>query len=47
MTLKLARKMGLSEERLSLIKRGELLHDLGKMGVPDHILHKPEQLTEE
>ena len=47
MTLKLARKMGLSEERLILIKRGALLHDIGKMGVPDHILHKPEQLTEE
>lgn len=46
-TLKLARKLGLSEERLILIKRGALLHDIGKMGVPDHILHKPEQLTEE
>ena len=47
MTLKLARKMGLSEERLILIKRGALLHDIGKMGVPDFILHKPEELTKE
>jgi putative nucleotidyltransferase with HDIG domain len=47
MTLKLARKMGLSEARLILIKRGALLHDIGKMGVPDYILHKPEQLSEE
>jgi putative nucleotidyltransferase with HDIG domain len=47
MTLKLARKMGLSEERVILIKRGALLHDIGKMGVPDYILHKPEQLSEE
>jgi len=47
MTLRLARKMRLSEQRLILIKRGALLHDIGKMGVPDHILHKPEQLTEE
>jgi len=47
MTLKLARKMGLSEERLILIKRGALLHDIGKMGVPDQILHKPEQLSKE
>lgn len=47
MTLKLARKMGLSEERLILIKRGALLHDIGKMGIPDHILLKPEKLTEE
>ena len=47
MTLKLARKMGLSEERLILIRRGALLHDIGKMGVPDTILHKPEELTAE
>lgn len=47
MTLKLARKMGLSEERLILIKRGALLHDIGKMGIPDYILLKPEGLTEE
>ena len=47
MTLKLARKMGLSEKRLILIKRGALLHDIGKMGIPDYILHKPEELSEE
>jgi putative nucleotidyltransferase with HDIG domain len=47
MTLKLARKMGLSDERLVLIRRGALLHDIGKMGIPDYILHKPEELTEE
>jgi putative nucleotidyltransferase with HDIG domain len=47
MTLRFARKMGLSEERLTLIRRGALLHDIGKMGIPDYILHKPEELTEE
>jgi putative nucleotidyltransferase with HDIG domain len=47
MTLSFARKMGLSEERLVLIKRGALLHDIGKMGIPDYILHKPEKLSEE
>jgi putative nucleotidyltransferase with HDIG domain len=47
MTLKLARKIGLSNERLVAIRRGALLHDIGKMGVPDTILHKPEELTEE
>ena len=47
MTLKLARKMGMNDERLVLIRRGALLHDIGKMGIPDHILHKPEELTEE
>ena len=29
------------------IRRGALLHDIGKMGVPDHILLKPEPLTDE
>lgn len=47
MTLRLARKMGLSQQQLVLIRRGALLHDIGKMGVPDHILHKPEELNEE
>ena len=47
LTLKLARKMGLSEERLILIRRGALLHDIGKMGIPDHILLKPEELSEQ
>jgi putative nucleotidyltransferase with HDIG domain len=46
MTLKLARKIGLSDERLVSIRRGALLHDIGKMGVPDYILYKPEELTE-
>jgi putative nucleotidyltransferase with HDIG domain len=46
LTLKLARKMGLSEQRLTLIRRGALLHDIGKMGIPDYILLKPEELTE-
>jgi response regulator RpfG family c-di-GMP phosphodiesterase len=47
MTVSLARKMGFSEDRLIFIRRGALLHDIGKMGIPDSILHKPEELTEE
>ena len=47
MTLKFAGKLGLSQERLTLIRRGALLHDIGKMGIPDYILHKPEELTDE
>ncbi len=47
MTLNLARKMNFSEEELVHIRRGALLHDIGKMGVPDHILLKPDQLTDE
>ena len=47
MTLQLARAMGMSEEELVHVRRGALLHDIGKMGIPDSILHKPGPLTEE
>ena len=47
MTINLARAFGLPEEELLHIRRGSLLHDIGKMGVPDHILLKPGELTEE
>jgi len=47
MTVMLARKMGFNEDRLVFIRRGALLHDIGKMGIPDHILHKPEELNDE
>ncbi len=47
MTLKLAEAMGIKNEELIHIKRGALLHDIGKMGVPDHILHKPGPLTDD
>lgn len=47
LTVELARQMGLSESDLVHIRRGTLLHDIGKMGVPDHILHKPGPLTSE
>ena len=47
MTLKLARLFGLSETALTQVRRGALLHDIGKMGVPDGILLKPGPLTAE
>jgi len=47
LTVKLAREARLSEEEIINIQRGALLHDIGKMGVPDHILHKPDKLTKE
>ncbi|MGD0003406.1 MAG: HD domain-containing phosphohydrolase [Anaerolineaceae bacterium] len=47
MTEKLAAAMGVSREDLVHIRRGSLLHDIGKMGVPDHILLKPGRLTPE
>lgn len=47
LTLQVARRMGFSEEELTQIKRGGLLHDIGKMGIPDAILLKPGTLTDE
>jgi HD-GYP domain-containing protein (c-di-GMP phosphodiesterase class II) len=47
MTLRLGRAMGLSENELVHMRRGALLHDIGKMGVPDSILRKPGPLSDE
>jgi HD-GYP domain-containing protein (c-di-GMP phosphodiesterase class II) len=47
MTLRLAERMGVSSQELIQIRRGALLHDIGKMGVPDRILLKPDKLTDE
>ena len=47
MTIKLARMLGVSEDDLVQVRWGVLLHDIGKMGVPDGILLKPGPLTEE
>ena len=47
MTMDLARISGISEEDIIHIRRGALLHDMGKMGIPDSILLKPAKLTEE
>jgi PAS domain S-box-containing protein/putative nucleotidyltransferase with HDIG domain len=46
-TMELARKFDFSDEQLRHIRWGALLHDIGKMGVPDHILLKPDKLTDE
>jgi putative nucleotidyltransferase with HDIG domain len=47
MTVNIARDLGMSEEELAHLRRGALLHDIGKMGVPDAILLKPGKLTDE
>lgn len=47
LTVKLARAAGIPERELVHVRRGALLHDIGKMGVPDHILLKPDKLTQE
>jgi len=46
MTMKLAKAVGCSEDELVHIRRGALLHDMGKMGIPDEILQKPGPLTD-
>jgi len=47
LTLLLAKKMGVEQQELEHIRRGALLHDIGKMGIPDRILQKPGPLTDE
>jgi putative nucleotidyltransferase with HDIG domain len=46
LTIRIAARMGFSEEELVHIRRGALLHDIGKMGIPDAILLKPGPLDE-
>jgi HD-GYP domain-containing protein (c-di-GMP phosphodiesterase class II) len=45
-TLKLAQLMGVREREMQRIRHGALLHDIGVMGIPDEILHKPAPLSE-
>ena len=42
---KLARRMGLHEKQVELVRKGSLLHDIGKLGITQKILAKPEHLT--
>jgi putative nucleotidyltransferase with HDIG domain len=45
LTVALARRMGIPEAELGQIRRGALLHDIGKMAIPDAILQKPDVLS--
>jgi putative two-component system response regulator len=47
LTVELAQAVGMNEAEIMHLRRGALLHDLGKIGIPDSILHKPAKLTEE
>lgn len=47
MTVRMAQKIGIQDEELEHIRRGALLHDVGKLGIPDSILLKPGPLTDE
>jgi len=46
-TVAVARAMGIPEEEVEQIRRGSILHDIGKMGIPDDILRKEGPLTED
>ncbi|HXX29005.1 MAG TPA: HD domain-containing phosphohydrolase [Terriglobales bacterium] len=46
-TMAIARAMGVPKEAIKVIARGAFLHDIGKVAIPDHILHKPGRLTPE
>jgi HD-GYP domain-containing protein (c-di-GMP phosphodiesterase class II) len=47
LTLQLASALGVSEDERVHMRRGALLHDVGKMAIPDSILLKPSALTDE
>lgn len=47
LALSLAQEFGLDDQQLVRVRRGALLHDIGKMGIPDSILLKPGKLTAE
>ncbi|MEN8173735.1 MAG: HD-GYP domain-containing protein [Chloroflexota bacterium] len=47
LTLKIARTLKIDQDQIEEIRRGTLLHDIGKMGIPDEILKKPGALTQE
>jgi HD-GYP domain-containing protein (c-di-GMP phosphodiesterase class II) len=47
MAITLARAMGLRDDEIIHLRRGALLHDIGKIGVPDQILLKPDQFTDQ
>ena len=45
LTLRLASAFGFQDEELTHIRHGALLHDMGKLGIPDSILQKPDELS--
>lgn len=45
--VQMGRRMGLDEARIQALRIGGVVHDIGKIGIPDQILNKPGKLTEE
>ncbi len=46
LAVRLAGKVGMSNEAIACLRQGALLHDIGKMGIPDRILHKHGPLSD-
>lgn len=47
LSVELAQKIGLGAEQVGVLSRAAVLHDIGKLGVPDAVLHKESALTPE
>jgi putative nucleotidyltransferase with HDIG domain len=47
LAVQLGKTLGFTHEQLKVLERGSLLHDIGKIGISDNILHKPGPLNEE
>lgn len=47
LTCLLAEELGLNSQQLKALERGALIHDIGKIGISDTILHKPSKLTDD
>jgi HD-GYP domain-containing protein (c-di-GMP phosphodiesterase class II) len=47
LSIRTAEKMGVTPDQMPALRRGALLHDIGKIGIPDRILWKPEALSDE
>ena len=43
--LQIGEELGLSKDRLKLLEEAALFHDIGKIGIPEHILNKPDKLS--
>lgn len=46
-SVRIGEMMGLSQSELRVLQVGTLIHDVGKIGIPDHVLTKPSRLTDE
>ncbi|HWB53945.1 MAG TPA: HD-GYP domain-containing protein [Tepidisphaeraceae bacterium] len=46
-SVEIGRKIGLPESDLQTLRTGGIVHDIGKVGIPEHVLNKPGKLTDE